>query len=337
VKMASQGLLVIKGSRTGLGDRIRAVLVGLLYAEVSNRCVYVDWRDGMYGPAGENVFDRFFTIERIVSAAAPDLANDVAPAAWAGRLGKSMDEAYAEDGAPPWDRQKAVERYSVDMGRMDHPQAVVVSWEFTQLSKIRPFLPRETASLSDEQVESWAWQRYLKLKPEIADVPDRYFPPGHGTSIGVHIRSTREFAQAKGELPLGRYIESLDRILAKCDVRSIYVATDNEDVLRAMKTRYPAAVSRPKWFAAPGDALHLHGSCPDKLMMATDALVEMAMLARCAWLVSIDNSSYSIAARVMSAAPARQRITLSASRPLWDRIWRRAVRLGKRFGTFGQA
>ena len=55
MKMASQGLLVIKGSRTGRGDRIRAVLVGLLYAEVSNRCVYVDWRDGMYGPAGENV------------------------------------------------------------------------------------------------------------------------------------------------------------------------------------------------------------------------------------------------------------------------------------------
>jgi hypothetical protein len=98
-------------------------------------------------------------------------------------------------------------------------------------------------------------------------------------------------------------------------------------VLEALRSRYPQVVSRPKWFAAPGEPLHLAPDCPDSFTMARDALLEMAMLARCDWLVSVDNSSYSIVARLMSQAPAARRITLTASGTLRERALQKVGRL----------
>jgi len=323
----TQGLLVIKGSKTGLGDRIRAALVGLLYAEATGRRVYVDWRDGMYGPPGENAFERLLAVQGIATGMPPDAAcTDVAPSTWSGRLAKNMDEVYLEDGAPPWDRAKAVETYSIDLGRTDYAEATVVCWEFTQLPRLRPALPPEVAGLSNEQIESWAWHRHLRLAPELLNEVDKLFDGIAGTTVGVHVRATIEFAEQKGSIDLSRYFRVLDRLIKKHAVQKIYVATDNEAVLKAMKDRYPQTFSRPKWFARPGEPLHLVGTCPDNLMMARDALIEMAMLARCDWLISVDNSSYSIMARLMSAAPSARRITLTASKTLWQRILHRARR-----------
>ena len=287
--------LIVKGSRTGLGDRVRAALVGFMYAEISHRSIYVDWRDGMYGPEGTNVFETFFKVNHVAhTQPPPDSTQDVAPAAWRGRLGKSMDCVYVEDGAPPWNRTEAVNTYSIDIGRLEYPDKYCVAWEFTQLEKLRPHLPPDVRGLPAEQIESWAWHRYLELSNEMIALVEKLITAEQGSTLGVHIRATKEFSKDKGEITLISYFEAIDRVLKKQSIGRIFVATDNSEILAEVQQKYFNAFAPPKWFAAPGDPIHLAGDCPDNLSMARDALLEVAMLARCDWLISIDNSSFSI-------------------------------------------
>ena len=42
--------LIVKGSSgAGLGDKIRGLVVAILYAKLTNRIIYVDWNDSSYG------------------------------------------------------------------------------------------------------------------------------------------------------------------------------------------------------------------------------------------------------------------------------------------------
>jgi hypothetical protein len=45
-------LLVKSSVGSGLGDRIRAVLSAILYAQQSDRRIKIMWDDGLYGPDG---------------------------------------------------------------------------------------------------------------------------------------------------------------------------------------------------------------------------------------------------------------------------------------------
>jgi len=300
---------------------VRAVLGGLIYAEGADRSVFVDWRDGMYGAVGENAFDRLFELHRVTRVQAEALDEiDVEPPAWLGRIHKSMDEVYIEDGALPWVREHAVAKYSIDFGRLDYPNRTIVSWEFTQLGKLRALVPSDLRQVPGEQIERWAWHRYMKLSTNVeADVED-FFRDQTGTTVGVHIRATTEFADEKGYINLREYFRALDRLLRQHNVARIFVATDNADVLKHVLQRYPQACSRPKWFGSPGDPIHLGESCPDQAQMARDAIVELAILARCDRLVSVDNSSYSILARIMSERPPEHHVVLSARKTILARL-----------------
>ncbi|MFI5203103.1 MAG: hypothetical protein ACHQF2_01305 [Flavobacteriales bacterium] len=55
-------ILVLKGC-AGLGNRIITVLSALVYAEKTNRDLYIDWSDGLYGETGKNMFTHYFTLK----------------------------------------------------------------------------------------------------------------------------------------------------------------------------------------------------------------------------------------------------------------------------------
>jgi hypothetical protein len=333
VTATTQRLLVVKGSKTGLGDRIRAVLVGALYAEHAQRAMFVDWRDGMYGPAGTNVFEQFFRLQHVDWRREPPADDSlvVAPPAWQGRIAKSMDTVYREDGALPWNRDDAVARYSVDLARADHAEPVVVTWEFTQTDRMRAWLPAPLRGLPTEAIEQWAWRRYLRLAPALEGEVDAFFAGLEGATAGVHVRATLEFEQQKGGIPMRAYHRVLDRLVSVDGVRHLVVATDNQAVLAQLRARYPQVRAINKWFPAAGEPMHLAPQCPDPLAMARDALLEMALLARCDWLVSVQHSSYSVIARLMSAAPASRRITLRPIGTWWQRVRGRAARISQRW------
>lgn len=329
-----QKCVVIKGSGGGgLGDRIRSVLVGCLYAECTGRAIFVDWRDGVYGPVGVNTFDELFQIHSLpVLDSIEDSGGDIQPPAWSGRLDMSLDTVWRQDGNVRWNRGETIERYSFDLGNPHHGHQVLVMWEFDQLNKLRPFLPVDIRSLDEEALLSTAWNRYLAPHNNISEEADQCFKGAQGPFLGVHVRSTIESQSQKGLVPLRHYHATLDRLIKENipgRIGRILVATDNADMENRLLKKYPQAWSRKKWFARPGESLHLNEDCPDKLQAARDAIVEMHMLARCDTLVSVENSSFSLVARIMADKNRTRHVILKPKPTFSQKILYRLKRLFK--------
>lgn len=298
--------VVFKPSRTGLGDRLRALCVAALYAELSGRKLCVDWRDGLYGPKGVNIFSRLFHVVNIDVVEPADLpADDVFPEAWARRLDLSLEDVYDLDGWPKWDREAVVKRYQVDLRNIHHPARVVVVWEFTRLSELSPFCPAYLMSADIDTFERRLFKRYLTFSDDISqrvmELIGRY---GDGL-IGVHVRASNEFFLDKGvNLDLSSYHRAIEKAKRKAGCSKIYVATDNREVLSNFRDVYGDVLSLEKWFPDPGDPIHLAGSSlSERFSMARDAATELAALAYAKAIVANDVSSYARAAKGMSEAP----------------------------------
>lgn len=294
--------LIVKGSGGGgLGDRIRAVLVGCIYAELSGRKIFIDWSDGLYSDKGINIFEVLFEIKNLESAdKIPDSPASVYPPAWSGRLHKSMDEVYVEDGAPLWNRDEAIMRYSFDLKDLCREEECLVMWEFDQLEKLKEHLHGQAKIMDHESLLRWAYERYLQPTMSINKELVKCFQGNNSPVIGVHVRATLEAQQQKGQISLLKYFETIDKLANQVNPRGMFLATDNRDVKEKILARYPIAWARDKWFPAPGEPLHLGGRCPDKFQAAVDAMIEMLILSRCDYLISVSNSSFSMLSRIMS-------------------------------------
>ena len=315
--------IVVKGAGGGgLGDRVRAVLVAILYAKLSGRTLCVDWTDGVYGETGRNAFDELFSVHGIPFSRELPEECDPHPPAWRGRLAKSLDAIYVEDGAPPWSRSAAIQRYSFDFARLDHPARVLVSWDFDQLDALRPFLDEGSRSLPHEALERAVYRAHLRPAPGIRRTAlDLLAGTEAGRRIGVHARSTLEFARQKGQVDVEQYFRAVDRIASRiAGPTSVVLATDNADVEAAFRRRYASVISTSKWFAEPGEPLHLNAACPDRGAAARDALVDLMLLSECPYLVTASNSSFSIVARIASVAEPAGHAVLSPKVPLVSRL-----------------
>lgn len=312
--MRGAGLVLVKGTRSGLGDRVRAVLVGALYARASGRALCVDWRDGLLAEAGRDPFPQLFELHGVAAAPFPSAQARALPPAWNGRIHRSLHEVYVEDGAPPWNRAKAIARYSFDLSRLDHDAPVLVMFEFDRLDRLRARLPAELQNLDHESLLHAAWQRHLRYGERVRDGVQRWLAGDDVPRIGIHVRAAAEAMVQKGNIPLGHYFQAADQLLARTPAAAIVLATDSRDVQAAFRDRYPRVEVRPKWFPAAGDAIHLAGHDPDRFRSTHAAAVELAALARCGQLITRRNSSFSMLARITSNASAGHRITLDARR-----------------------
>jgi hypothetical protein len=309
--MSSDSLVLVKGSGAGgLGDRLRTVLVAALYARSSQRGLAVDWRDGLLADPGFDVFDALFRLQGVREAPLPAPDTQVRPTAWQGRLDRSMDEVYVEDGTAPWDRAAAIARYSFDLGRLDHPEPVVVMWEFDQLPRVRAHLPDALRQLDDEALLGAAWTEFLWPSRPVEEEVEQWLGSDPIPRVGVHVRATREAERQKGKIPLDRYFTAVDRLLALLGTAEVVLATDNLEVEERFRARYGRLRTRPKWFPPPGEAIHLLGRSPNRFLATFDALVEVLGLARCDGLVTRRDSSFSMIARLASKCPRDRRILL---------------------------
>jgi len=318
-----QKYLCVKGSGGGgLGDAVRSVLTGIVYAKLTGRTLYVDWRHGVFDIPGVNAFDKLLRLHGIDSVEFLPKPDSIAPLAWRGRLQHTMHDVYVADGNSAWSRKHALEHYSIDISKLDHPEEVLVLWDFDQLPKLIP-LYNEKFNFDYDLfgLMSHVLREHLSLNVVIQNNIDLFFQNClPRPCAGVHVRSTLEASRVKALVDLPAYYEVLDRVMEQHDDITLFLATDNLTVENEIKRRYVNVVVREKWFAAKGDSLHLNKSCPNLLESTMDAVVEMFLLAYCDYLTVSSNSSFSIISRIASVAQPDRIMVLSPKTSIAGKI-----------------
>lgn len=317
--------LVIKGSGGGgLGDRVRSVLAGIIYARLSNRAIFVDWSDGMLIPQSRNVFYELFQLNNIRHVQHCPSSDDVFPEVWKDKLQVSLHDQYLASSLGKWDRQAAIDQFSFDQRVLDYRHEVLVMWEFDQLDRFAFHYADGSVNSLMRKIAA----EHLAVNSLIADRVREFrrlsYLPGE-IVIAVHIRATNEFKKQKNAVSLAQYLSQIRRCIRDCSAQSnqgkfkLFLATDNRDIENQLHEAFPGQlVTREKWFSQPGDRIHFNRHCPDAEKSLQDALIEVCLLAESDYLIYQHNSSFGILADILFKAnrkniyPLMPQITLPA-------------------------
>jgi hypothetical protein len=323
----SQRTLILKGSGgAGLGDKLWAVVVGIMYARLTERVLVVDWRDTTYGDGTKNYFPDLFSLSEIEHILDLPEAGSVIPEAWRGRLQNSLDEVVIGDRFA-WSRAGGRARYSFDQSRLNYDEDHLVMWDMDQFPDVKAhFVQRfqEHRELSDEQIQAIVFQRHLKPCEDVV-VRASTFQKDHfvsGNMIGVHVRKTQESDANRPNPEVEQFIRETGRLLKAERQRKVFLACDNRAVIELFETRFGSArvYVFPKWMPAAGMHMHMNPECPDQLQSVRDAMVDAMLLGRCDWLISSRSSAFSWLGRMFSAIPEACKTTLSPTIPWQCRL-----------------
>jgi len=327
--MDDRAFVLVKG-RAGLGDRIISALGGILYARLTNRRLFIDWRDTTYSDDGSNVFHRYF----VCSSCGPDdeipPADSISPIARRDRLEESAPTMGVHTG-----RHGASSRpdsTSKQERQLGGGHDGVVSW--FDLSDIRSMIQhldgptRKALGGRITPIVRRALRDDLLLHPDIRQRVDR-FKSKHfkQRTVGVHVRYSDH------RTSLGAVFKQVDALLRREPDLQIFLATDNPDVKRAFDEGYPAVISTPHWYPPSGFPAHGHAASPSRKEHGIEALVDLYLLAECEYLIIDTSSSFSRVARWLTTAP-RSNVFDVRGRKVPKRFRRRIWHLWLRLGLF---
>lgn len=324
--------IVVKGSGgAGLGDKILALIVAAMYSLLTDRLLYIDWKDRTYGDATRNYFvDLFQTVGLQIAGSVPTAVR-TAPNTWAGRLSMSLDDVVVADRFS-WNRAGGRARYSFDQTRLDYEEDVLVMWEMDQYPMVRALYEARfpgRAGLTDTQAQAQFFQAHFVVDPSVQSRVNAFMAEHNATRpvIGVHVRLTDESEACRRNPTLSAFLRATSRILRKSHAAAIFLASDNRDVIDRFQSEFGAdrILMIDKWLPKAGMHLHKNPQCPDLLQSARDALVDACLLGRCDWLVASHESAFSRLAAILSTAPPARHLLLFPHVPLAVRL-RSAVR-----------
>ena len=309
---AGKRFLLVKG-RGGLGNRVLALLSGILYARLSGRTLVVDWSDPVYSDDGTNVFHGLFLCRSCDPAEEVPETVSVTPVIWRGRLELSVRElksmlSLRSDGVALLDIT------SIDLARIDYPEAIAVLWGFTaNVGALRPYCRGELAPLrhaSTTTILRELLRAELEPARTIRERVDRFRRQrfAGGATIGVHVRYT----DRKVRLPA--ILRRVDRILSADAKTQIFLATDSAKVRDLFFARYPDVVTAPHAYAPASRGLHAPTGGAGRLDRGVEALVDLYLLAECDGFVGDTTSSFARVASLLSNAPASRRFDVRPPR-----------------------
>jgi len=290
--------LVLKGT-AGMGNRIMSFFEAVIYSKLTNRKLIVDWKDGVYAPAGVNSFFEFF--ESPITN--PDLkipnTDSVYPSVWIGNLNKNLDDVRSKQDSKISikDFYKVVkQKYSVDFSNKDYNEDVLVGLDYgfflENFESYLDQLPREWPRESNAFMRH-IFKNYLFLNSKIKREAERFVKKNfNGPVIGVHIRYTDNRGTYK-DVDLKKYKPLIDRLLGSNPKATIFLSTDNEEILNEYKKIYPGILFFNKNFSwKPGLEIHNKKSCDDRIRIGKEALIEMYVLSKCDYIIYSGNSSF---------------------------------------------
>ena len=306
------GVLLVKGS-AGLGKRILSLLSAILYGRLSSRRVAVDWSDSLYARNNENSFPLLFS-KPVSAPIAPELIS-VAPPRWQGYV-----DTPAENLLMTLKRRRERSTLRADLSRLDHPEDILVFWaQEERVHQMRQHFHGDfepLAGKTDDAILRDLIRSELVLHPEVAARVSEFRQSRWSEEVvGVHMRYT----DRRGRIQ--KTFRHVDRIVAAHPRARVFLATDNEDLLRQSRDRYGAArlIATEKWFPVAGQPIHRTAQGPDGLRKAQDALLELYLLGSCTWLVGDHRSSFAYVAALLSdSLPQRiSNVDPGGSLPRW--------------------
>lgn len=305
-------VLIIK-AKGGFGNRILSAATGVVLATVTGRRPVIDWREGMYLPAGTNLYPLLF--ERPADDSGPEVFDDerdVAPSIWSGRLTEQPIDLIRAHFPDSHSSPFIYRRLSIDLSRPDVAARVAVFWSYLpKFARLRGAI-RRTPALAGRSTESLArdaLDRHFRPNARVRNALDALFAGRRRPVIGVHIRYTDRKA------PLDVIERELTRIRARLPEADIFLATDNADVETRIKAQFDRVFTIEKAMAAPGVALHFDAGFADPLREAENALIDLWALSRCDRLIHSRHSTFSVAAALIGAIPRDRQVDVDRLTP----------------------
>lgn len=282
--------LVVK-AKGGMGNRMLCAITGILYGQLANRKIYVDWTDGVYAAPGVNAFDSFFDCSVVTNQSKPPLGS-IFPDIWSGCLDKSVSQMFTKYDPDKHSSKFIHRKYSLDVRNLNYPQDVVVFWNYIdRINNLRRHFNKTNSPYADLS-RAAIIRKFLSdemmlnndISSKIAEFKDMHW---QDHVIGVHVRYTDR------KSPLGNYEKPIAKLLRKYPGASIFLATDNQEIESYFQNKYGRIFTTPKWFPSNTNALHTNTECLDKAQSGAEALIDMYLLAECNGLVYPGNSTFS--------------------------------------------
>ncbi len=304
--------LVIK-AKGGLGNRMLSAVTGCVLAELNGRTPYIDWRDGMYVPPGENLYPLLFDASWMGELAVFDEATDVAPACWSGHMDEQPVDIIRRDFPREHRNPLLYRKLSIDLVGADPGKPVAVFWSY--LPKFQRLAARMAAhpafaGRTVEDVTCDLLGRYFQPVEEVRTEVDRVFEGQVGPVIGVHVRFTDRKA------PLPKIVRELERLAAEQPEAAIFLATDSAEAQEAVMSRFPETLTIRKALSDSDTALHFASEgFSDPVAEARNALIDMMALARCTSLIHSRYSTFSVTAALLGRIPKARQVDVDRLNP----------------------
>jgi hypothetical protein len=304
--------LIVKG-KGGMGNRMLCAATGILYGQLADRNVWVDWRDHTYSDDGRNVFPLYFDTDLVKEI--PRFDNEtIFPKIWQGNLQQSahwmIEKYYRSKHSSLFIENKI----SIDTSKLDYSETVVVLWSYTEkIRKMKKIIKKSTQNYFFESKEQILRQIFTQkmpisdhIKRNISSFKSKYW---REKVIGVHIRYTDR------KINIDKYQKPLKYFLEKYPSAYIFLCTDNKQILKYFEEEYDRLFWLEKWYPEDNKTMHQNDKCPNRYHNGIEALMDMYLLAECDVLIYAGHSTFSWISKILSNAPSDHKVDILARNP----------------------
>ena len=318
--------LVVKGS-AGLGNRILCYLSAVLYALLSDRQLFVDWRDPAYSDNESNSFSHYFSV---IPPCISDLHTlpgmSTRPKIWMNRLDLSLKDILNLEYPDQVRYDPSLhKRLSICPAQIHYQEDSLVMFSYSeQIQAMRKHLQGPLASLKTQDnhhILKYLAKHYLHPSVSLRDeIRSHITKLLSGNTIGIHVRYTDRCCR------LHKLEKRLEHLCKQYPEATIFLATDSIKVENKLQTQYGSRLStHQKWYPEDGHALHLNSQNPNHQETGWHALIELYILAACQHLIYDESSTFGYVASLLSEIPEAQQTNVSPLRflPRWLRhdLW----------------
>jgi hypothetical protein len=291
--MNKQKYILVKGS-SGLGNRILAAATAILYGQITQRKVIIDWSDGSYSENGVNVFHIYFQNSSIATLQDLPITDSVYPQIWQGNLHRPFGALKNEL------QLQGYSDMSFDVKKIYYSEEILVFCSYnSKIHEMRElfindftYLKKMTNPEILKIIISQNFKLQFDLRERVEQFKKQHFS---NYNIGVHIR----YSDMK--ISLDQLYQQVVKVQQKYKKANIFLATDSQKILQDFQNTYDNVIVTDKWFSPSGQRLHQNwDECPDKIENGRQALLDLYLLAECDSLIFSSQSSFGYVASLLS-------------------------------------